>query len=192
MVVEHGLRGLLVWVVLIASISGCSLALSGPDPLRASNVAPRCDTTKGLVAADWVLAGVAATIAIALVEESNEAAAVSALTGVAFIASAVRGNGVVNQCRAEFAAYSLPTPDTDEDVARRERRPRAPVEPRPVRSFEDPYAEPADLPARRIVAPPPARAAASAPPSGPPAPAPRAAPPATDDDWADFWIEVGP
>lgn len=191
-------------MALIASIGGCSLALSGPDPLRAADVAPRCDTTKGLVAADWVLAGVAATVALGLSEVNGEAAAVSALTGVAFIASAVRGNGVVNRCRAEVAAYSLPTADTDEEVARRERRPRAPVVRRDERSIADPYAEPADLPARRIVAPPAARVRASAPPSAPAGTPPAATPPptvksagtaaapTTDEDWAEFWTEVGP
>ena len=131
-------------MLLIGSISGCSLALSTPDPLRAAHVAPRCDTGKGLVALDWVLAGVMATVALsALSEDSGELAAASALTSAAFIASAARGNGVVNKCREDFATYSqysAPAGNPD-GVAR---RPRSPVAPR--RTFEDPYTSPSDLP----------------------------------------------
>lgn len=182
-------------MVLVATVSGCSLALSTPDPLRAAHVAPRCDTGKGLVTLDWVLAGAMATIALsALSEDAGELAAASALTSAAFIASAARGNGVVNKCRQEFAVYSeyAPPVRNPEEVAR---RPRTPVETRAPRTSEDPYASPADMPARRIVAPPPvpARAPQPAPatakPTSAPAPAPSPAP-AAGDDWSDFWTEL--
>lgn len=184
--------------VLVVMTGACSLALSGPDPLRASNVAPRCDTGKGLVALDWVAGAVLATIALGALEaDAPEAAAVSALTAAAFVASATRGNGVVNSCREEVAAYSPSLGDPDEDVARRP----------PVRKFEDPYAETSDPPARRIVrpSPPAAPRAATAPPATappgstapPPAKAPATAPgtpvPAATrdaDEWSDFWTEV--
>ncbi len=180
--------------LLVLMISGCSFALSQPDPLRAAHVAPRCDTGKGLVALDWVLAGVAATVALAaLGEGETELGAVSALTSAAFIASAARGNGVVNECREDFAVYSQYTaPAPEPEVAR---RPRAPVKPREPRSFEDPYAVPGDLPARRIVAPPatapgvPQSVPAAAPPVTPAKPAPPPAP-AAADEWSEFWTEV--
>ncbi|MBA3453152.1 MAG: hypothetical protein H0T42_08670 [Deltaproteobacteria bacterium] len=182
--------------VLVVMTSACSLALSGPDPQRASNVAPRCDTGKGLVALDWVAGAVLATIAIGALEaDVSEAAAVSALSAAAFVASATRGNGVVNRCREDFALYSPAMRDPDEEVARR---------PRPTR-FDDPYAQPSDLPARRVVKPSPAAAprvatpplAANPPPATttpppattPSAPAPRT--PAPDaDEWSEFWTEV--
>ena len=184
--------------LLIAALSnGCSLSLQGPDPLRSAHVAPTCDTGKGPVAADWVFAGIAATIALtALGEDAGEVAAISALTSVAFIASAARGNGVVNNCREDFAAYSPPPPENENDnVARRPRRPGPAVAPK---SFEDPYADPGDLPARRVVAKPAATATAPstvsipvpAPTAPPPAkPAPTKPPPVADD-WSDFWTEV--
>lgn len=172
----------MVSLLLIASVGGCSFALSQPDPLRAAHVVPRCDTGKGLVALDWVIAGVMATVALsALSEDAGELAAVSALTSAAFVASGVRGNGVVNKCRSEFAAYSEAAAGPDE-VARR------------PRTFEDPYETPSDLPARRIVTPPPAPAGAPqtapvpAKPTSTSAPAP--APAAAADEWSDFWTEV--
>lgn len=175
--------------VLVIMISGCSLALTGPDPLRASNVAPQCDSSKGLVATDWVLAGIAATIALsALGEDAGELAAASALTSVAFIASAARGNGVVNKCRQEIASYSPPRPEVDDDgeVARR------------PRTVEDPYDQAAERPARRIVTPrapaprPPPATTPPTPPSAPTAAKPASTPaqPTFDDEWADFWTEV--
>lgn len=183
--------------LLIGSISGCSLSLQGPDPLRSAHVAPTCDTGKGPVAADWVFAGIAATIALtALGEDAGEVAAISALTSVAFIASAARGNGVVNNCREDFAAYSPPPPEND-NVARRPRRPGPAVAPK---SFEDPYADPGDLPARRVAAKPATAATApstvsipvpapTAPPSAKPA-LTKPPPPPVADDWSDFWTEV--
>jgi hypothetical protein len=172
--------------VLIVMISGCSLALSTPDPARPAHVAPRCDTSKGLVAVDWIAAGLLATGALSLLSESEEQpAGLAALASVAFIVSAVRGNGVVNSCRETLDRYAA--------------APRAPVEvAEQPRRFEDPYAEPGDLPARRIVAPP----RVAAPPQAPTAPSPPVAPPATkpavtpapapvaDEDWADFWTEI--
>lgn len=187
----------MVPVLLIAALStGCSLSLQGPDPLRSAHVAPSCDTGKGAVAADWVFAGLAATIALsALSADAGEVAALSALTSAAFIGSAARGNGVVNSCRAEIAAYSPPAPDND-DVARRPRRPGPAVAPQ---SFEDPYADPAGPPARRIGAKPAAAATATptvaipvpAPTPVPAKPAPtKVPPPPVADDWSDFWTEV--
>jgi len=184
--------------VLIAALSGgCSLSLRGPDPLRSAYVAPSCDTGKGAVAADWVFGGLAATIALsALGADAGEVAAVSALTSVAFIASAARGNGVVNNCRAELAAYSPPAATPDE-MARRPRRPGPAAAPQ---RFEDPYADPAELPAHRIGAKPAAAATATptvaipvpapaAPQPGKPAPM-KPPPPPVADDWSDFWTEV--
>ncbi len=193
-------------MLLVASISGCSLALSQPDPLRAAHVAPRCDTGKGLVALDWVLAGVMATVALtALSNDAGELGAASALTSAAFLASAARGNGVVNSCREEFAVYSqYSAPEAERDEVAR--RPAAPVAPRRSRAFEDPYASPSDLPARKIARPPavsasvPAGAGAAAPapapsapqttqPAKPVKPAASAAPEPADD-WSDFWTEL--
>ena len=189
----------MVSALLVASVSGCSLALSQPDPMRAAHVAPRCDTGKGLVALDWVLAGVMATVALsALSEDAGELAAASALTSAAFIASAARGNGVVNKCRGDFevySQYSAPAAGRSE-VAR---RPTAPVASRRSRAFEDPYAEPSDLPARRIVAPPagPAHVPPAPAPAAPqitapakPAKPPAAAEAAPEDAWSDFWTEL--
>lgn len=176
--------------VLVIVISGCSFGLTTADPMRAAHVEPRCDNTKGLVAVDWVIAAIGATAALAAVEDAPEGAALLALGSAIFIASAVRGNGVVNRCREAFDQYAMAQ--------------GAPLEVADQpRTFEDPYAEPPDLPARRIVKPPPVAAmpAVSTPPVTPvtpvakPAgkPAPATAPasaPADDEDWADFWTEL--
>lgn len=167
--------------VLIVMISGCSFGLTGADPARATHVAPRCDESKGLVVVDWVLAGVGATAALsALSANEEQGAGLLALASVAFIASAVRGNGVVNECREQFAEYASASREAPEVAAK-------------PRRFDDPYGSPPDLPARRIVAPAPVAAvpAPVAPPAtkraAKPAPAPE---PAADEDWADFWTEV--
>jgi len=192
--VEHGLRRLTV-CVLITMVSGCSLALSGPDPERSARARPNCSTGKGLVGLDGVLGGGFAIASLsALSAEEPGAAAITALISAAFIASAARGNGVVNDCREALAEYEpAPNPELADGPSSPEdpytataSTARRPVEwapnaaPRPPQPASPPPAQPTTQ-----VAPPPAR------PTRPTqAPTPTPAPPAADEDWADFWTEV--
>ena len=180
----------MVWA-LIATVSGCSLALSGPDPERLANKPPRCDAGKGLVGLDGVLGGGFALASLsALGADAPEAAAVTALVAAAFIASAARGNGLVNDCREAVAKYEAsPGPE----LADRKEIPEDPYEeprptrPRPVEWAPSAAPQPAQPPAPTasppVTQPPPV----AHPPARPARPAP---PAAADEDWADFWTEV--
>jgi hypothetical protein len=167
------------WLYLACVFAtGCSLALSGPDPQRPKNKAPECDTGKGLVTIDGLVAGTLGITAAALAGSSSSgtqsAALVPALFGAVFVASALRGNGVVNDCREAMADYT-----GDE--------PRPPIDaPRPqLASIKVKKPTPPTVPSP--AAPPPPPPPASAPPPPPPPAQPAAA---SADAWSEFWKEV--
>ncbi|MBL9018831.1 MAG: hypothetical protein JNL83_31885 [Myxococcales bacterium] len=198
-------RRLLAVVVLS---SGCSLALSGPDPKRAPSDPPACDTGKGLVGLDGVVGGglAIATLAFAANDE-GAAALVSGLFATAFIGAAIRGNGEVNECREAMATYGARDVDRAIDEPRVATKPAAPSPrraPQPPSVMQpeqpgDPYGDEPPYQAPHVnpaVAPPPVTAPA---PASPPAPAtrPTATPPPAPplqaeepQDWKDFWTEV--
>lgn len=195
-----------MWLAVVG-VSGCSLALDGPKPNRPRGYAPKCDDSKGLVVADGLLAttmGIAALSAFG--QDETEAGVVLGLIGVAFTASAIRGNGVVNECRGEQALFAqenapqfAPTdPENEQPTGRYAgpvtAAPRAPVAtaapvtaPAAPTTPSDPYAEP-----RIEQPPPPVRPATSAPAAiKPPARPTKPAPADVDADaWRDFWTEV--
>jgi len=197
---QHVARHLLAWLALIGT-SGCSLALDGPKPNRPKNYSPKCDDSKGLVVADGLMAtalGIGSLSAFG--QDEPEGGVILGLIALAFTASAVRGNGVVNECREEQALFAqeggMPYVPTDEEVRPFAGQPAGSpsVVPRvPVATAatapSDPYVEP------RVEAPPPIAVR-------PPTPAPVAikpvpvatkqpAPAAIDaDEWRDFWTEV--
>lgn len=195
-------RHLLAWLAVIGT-SGCSLALDGPKPNRPKNYAPKCDDSKGLVVADGLLATAAGIGALsALGENETEAGVVLGLVGVAFAASAVRGNGVVNECRAEQALFAQEggrvfDPEANELGANP--YPRAPYAP-PATSARPPIATgvPSTAPTDPYQEPPPPVATPAPAPARPPSPAPAAIRPAPrpepaaidPDAWRDFWSEV--
>lgn len=145
-------------VMLLIGLSSCSFALSGPDPLRAARVRPTCDSGKGLVAFDSVLAGGLATSALAIEGSGGGTAAIApALLAAVFLGSALRGNRVVEDCRTAQVAYaSEAEPPLDDRSA------SAPV-------AREPAAPVVELPVVTPAIPPP-----------PPAPA-------RGDRWAAFW-----
>jgi hypothetical protein len=196
----HVARHLFVW--LLIATSGCSLALDGPKPNRPKGYAPQCDDNKGLVVADGLLATAVGIGALASFGENEaEAGVVLGLIGVAFTASALRGNGVANECRAEkaqFAQEGVPYAPLDEESIAgrpagatrgvRPTAPRAPVATMPATTPSDPYVEP-----RAEPLPAPVRPPAPAPAAIKPArPAPNEPAPADIDPeaWRDFWTEV--
>lgn len=195
---------------MVAAVSGCSLSLDGPKPNRPRGYEPKCDDSKGLVAADGLLATAVGIGALSAFGGDEPGAGVGlGLTALAFSLSAVHGNNVVNECRAEQARYAqevpLPTAppvpfDDDEPRIARAPRPRpaapaAPAVPAAGTTPADPYAD-APPPARPTTAParPAAATATTTPTATPPAPPPAATTPAPADSdpaaWSDFWTEV--
>lgn len=188
---------------MVAAVSGCSLSLDGPKPNRPRGYEPKCDDSKGLVAADGLLAtavGIGALSAFG--GDEPGAGAALGLTALAFSLSAVHGNNVVNECRAEQARYAqeVPLPAAppvpfDDDEPRIARAPRAvapaPAVPAAGTKPADPYI---DAPPARPTTAPARPAAPPAPAATTPAPAPAATTPAPADSdpaaWSDFWTEV--
>src|ERR1700712_4089175 len=98
--------------LLLAIGSGCSFALSGPDPKQPRGQEPKCDTEKTSVLGDGLLATAAGVTALAVGANNGGAAIAPAVLGAVFIAAAIHGNNAVNACRAAKAEYiaSLQTP----------------------------------------------------------------------------------
>ncbi len=193
----------------LTAVAGCSFALSGPDPNRPKANAPECDTGKGLVGLDGLIGGSLAVAGLALLgNDEASGAAITGLLGVAFIASAVRGNTAVNECRTAIAAYHTrpydPGPEKPQLADERPRiRPRtqpvvqpSPQPPTIMQPPIDPYAdaEPDVFAKPSSTRPAPTRPAPTRPAPTRPAsinPAPtRPAPAAEAEDWKDFWTEV--
>lgn len=179
----HVTRPLVVWLALVAS--GCALSLDGPKPNTPKNVLPSCDNSKGLVAVDGLFgAGFAIGSLSAFANEAPEAGVVVGLIGVAYIASAIRGNTTVEACRDamnEFTRDGIPLDDEPNgNVAGRSMSGPAPT---PVR----PTPAPAPVvPPTPVLAPRPTTVPAPATIE----PTPAAAPAADPDEWRDFWTEV--
>lgn len=186
------------------SLTGCSLALSGPDPGRAASEVPRCDTGKGLVGIDGVVGGgLALGSLVALGADEPETALISGVFAAAFIGAAMRGNRVANECRAAFAAYT-PEPAEPFRAEVAPPAPRSPVVPGPPAPWQigpeaegTPAAASAQAPADEPAPPTPAMPVpeSSAAPARPARPAPDrpARPPASPagaDAWGEFWREV--
>jgi hypothetical protein len=190
----------MAWLALIG-MSGCSLALDGPKPNRPKGYAPKCDDSKGLVVADGLLATASGIgMLSAFGNDEVEAGVVLGLIGVAFTASAVRGNGVVNECNAEkalFAQEGAPSFDPPNEQpsapAYAGARPaRTPPTSAPIATLTPPPPVAPSAPNDPYVEPP--RPATSAPAvikpaTAKPAPAPAAAE-ADPEAWRDFWTEV--
>lgn len=179
------------WLSIALVLStGCSLALSGPDPARPKRKAPECDTGKGLVMLDGLVATGAALTTISLAGSSNnstqEVALLPAVIGAAFLGSALRGNSVVNACRQEMEDYVAGAAPRDEPPLRDTPRLHE------VRAADEQESRPhpklvAAKPAVAPKPPPPP------PPPPPPATAPEARgqkPEAPPPAWVEFWKEV--
>ena len=179
----HPIRHLFV----LSLLSACSLGITGPSPDRPRREVPNCDTGKGLVAADGVLAAGAGLAGIAAASEGNgEAGAVLAVVGTAFVLSAVHGNNKANACREELVKFTLEIPPGLDDDDEREliARQAGGRLPKPA-AFQpsQPTARPAPEQVGVTDPPPPA---AKEPAAKPPA----AQPAQQTDDWHDFWQEV--
>ena len=157
------------WVLVVALASGCSFALSGPDPRAPVSQEPKCDTDKTTVLGDGLLATTAGITTLAVAADNGAAAIAPAVLAAVFTAAAIHGNSAVNACRAAKEAYVAqlhvpPAPIADEHADEREQVVRSPAATAPVAPVAN--AEP----------PPPVPAPATPPPP----------PPA----WSAFWKEV--
>jgi hypothetical protein len=150
------------WCFVLAFVTGCSFTLDGPDPKRPARTAPSCETSKGRVLTDGILATTLALATVSVGATNGAAAIVPAVIGAVFVGAAIHGNNVVEDCRKANAEYAAATVDET---------PQQPVIADP--SFEPP------LPSPVPVAPPP-----------PPQPAPAPAAVAPTAMWAAFWKEV--
>ena len=171
--------------------------MTRPDPDRPRDKAPVCDTGKGSVALDGTMAGILGITSLALLGSSNSSsqgtAIVPAIFGAIYIASAVHGNSVANECRKAMEEYAAGAAAPPTSAAVLAARPQASGL-RPQASEEDPrprprHPKPAPAPDPDSDSGPEARGLrpeASAAPA-----AAKAAEPATPSSpWIDFWKEV--
>lgn len=132
--------------------------MTRPDADRPHDKAPVCDTGKGPVALDGTMAGVMGITTLGLLGSSSSgaqgAAIVPAIIGAIYLASAVHGNGVANECRRamdEFAAAPPVEPERPRVVHRKPKPlpappavavapPPVPV-PKPASAAEQPWSE---------------------------------------------------
>jgi hypothetical protein len=178
------------WVLPIILVTGCAFSVQGPSPDRPRNEIPKCDTGKGLVALDGVMATASGIVAMSLVANDLGAAALLPLgIGALYVAGAIHGNRAADACRTEIDNFesSLAARDTlrMNDTADEQPRPRPAVvdaQPQPPIPVVQPPPPPQQPPA-----PPPQQAPQPAPQKPVAKPAPK---PTQDDDWSDFWREV--
>jgi hypothetical protein len=90
---------------MLVALAGCSFSLSGPDPQRPARQVPRCDTGKGLVLTDGLIATTAGIAATSLALDNNVVAILPAVIGAVFIGALIHGNNAVDDCRRENEKY---------------------------------------------------------------------------------------
>ncbi len=197
---------------------GCAFTLDGPDPNRPRNRVPRCDTSKGLVALDGVMATALAVTALSLTSESEPGIALVPLgIGALYLAGAVSGNRSVNACIAAMDDYSKTyegermaiedgehgAPPLDDGPVKRGNANRSTGQGYPPQGYpqpgdpqsQTPYQQPRPVPPVQQPVPPvpaPQPPVQQLPQQARPTKQPKAAPPvhADDGDWTDFWREV--
>lgn len=187
-------------LILAVAASGCSLSISGPPPNRPKGEFPKCDTGKGLVALDSLMAIGFGIGGLAALSEDQGTGAIALVGAALFTAAALHGSSQADKCRAALDQYAkeTSTPRDDDAVARRSRRkrqqqddeqpdpPARPVPEPPLANRlpsqtthpDPPLPKPEDV---VVVDPPPKPATPKKPPK-----------PARTDDWSQFWREVTP
>ncbi|HEY4178914.1 MAG TPA: hypothetical protein VGM90_18835 [Kofleriaceae bacterium] len=179
----------------------CALTLDGPRPERLISERPVCDTSKGLVGADGVVGGLLGISAIGVADSSTGAAIVMGLVATAFVASAVHGNGVVDECNDassawnhDYASGRLNVPDQRVANGALRMRQRPPVEGPPVMRppvvRQQPPIMVAPPPAPVTVEPPPEPEQSSPPPQVVKQPVQVPAKAKDTGEWSSFWEET--
>ena len=178
-------------LILSASVlAGCSLSISAPSATRKKSEAPACDTGKGLVALDALMAVGFGIGGLAALSEDQGTGAIALVGAALFTAAALHGSSNADKCRAAFDQYAKETlrPSDDDEVARRPRRRKQPVVEAPPDDppvVAPPVREPDPALADRL----PSKQTEPPKPVAPPKP-PK--PPGRTDDWSQFWREVQP
>lgn len=206
------------WLVagVLLGCWGCAFSLDGPSPNRPRNRVPVCDTSKGLVALDGVMASALGVATLSIAAQEPAAALIPLGLGALYLGGAVAGNRAVDKCRAAIADYEgnyseerYSAGDDDEDPLRssktaRADRPRVPYTEQPEYARPQSYpprAYPPQRPPQQPSVPQPPVAEPEQPPvrqvpapqpapSKPPPPKRAPVPAESNGDWSDFWREV--
>ena len=182
-------------LVLELALSGCSFTLAGPAAHRPRNQPPACDTSKGMVVVDSLIAtslGIATIGEAGSSDNSTSATLVPLALGAAFLGAAIYGYRLTSACDRANADYHLAQLENAEPMPNASGVIAAPavVGPAPIAHAVVAPAPVAPAPVEPTVAAPVAPAVvAPATPVAPPAPRPQPAPPppALDDRWPAFW-----
>lgn len=155
------------WLVAGALLGcwGCAFSLDGPSPNRPRDRVPVCDTSKGLVALDGVMAAALGVATLSIAAEEPAAALIPLGLGALYLGGAVSGNRTVDKCRAAIADYEgnyageRYAERDDEDPPRRSKtvraeRPTDPYTERPEYPRPQPYPPQAYPPPQRPLQPP--------------------------------------
>jgi len=186
--------------LLVVMLGACSLSISAPRPDRKKLEAPSCDSSKGLVALDSLVAIGLGIGGLAALGSDSGTGAVLLVSSALLTGAALHGSGNADKCRDAFADYVKETQAVARAAEEEAPRPRR----KKHRHAEDeddedepspPYVPmpPSHVPA----APAPAPTAPVPAPAPAPAPVPAPAPPKKPDpkpsvanDWSQFWREV--
>lgn len=165
------------------ALAGCSMALSGPSPDRPRNKPPQCDTSKGLVFVDGLIASTLGIVAASVASNNGSEAIIPLLGSGVFLVSALHGNSVVNECNRENANYNAELAAASDPEA----APRAPMVAVQPRYEQPPVVQP---PPVVRSAPPVMQPAPPVAQPPPPVPEPKPQPAASSSEpWAAFWKE---
>src|SRR5688500_19438115 len=83
------------------------MSIQGPEPDRPRHLVPACDTGKGRVVLDGIMATGFGIGAFAAFDGDEEGAGLALLaTAGLFVAAAVRGNTAANECRTAYGEYT--------------------------------------------------------------------------------------
>ena len=174
---------MLTRIAAILCLGACSFGIQGPVSSFPASTPPSCETSKGRVTADTVIAAASAAAGLGLLADHNGGGAALLLTSALFAGSALIGNRTVDSCRLAMSEYEVAASSA----------PMRPLARAPV----DPY----DAPARSapvVAAPPPAPGhdgdvfhvpLGAARPETEPVPVATPRPPAPDTSWRQFWRE---
>jgi len=178
------------WLVAGALLGcwGCAFSLDGPSPNRPRNRVPVCDTSKGLVALDGVMAAALGVLTLSVATEEPAAALIPLGLAALYVGGAVSGSRTVDKCREAIAGYEGSYQEErygdqdDDEPPRRSKTARA-GRPNDPYSEQPSYPRPQQFPppntsAERPTYPPTQQQRPQQPPAYPPPQPPAQQPPA--------------
>ena len=175
-------------LVLELALTGCSFTLAGPSAHRPRNQPPACDTSKGMVVVDSLIAtslGIAAIGEATGSSDSSSSALIPVAIGAAFLGAAIYGYRLTSACDKANADYHLAQLENTEPMANAAGVVTAPGVVAPAVVAPAVVAPPVVAPA--VVAPAVVAPAVVAPATPVARPQPAPPPPMPDDRWPAFW-----